>query len=339
MRRTRLFAVALAALAGAACTLVLDYDKEGLPCDAANECLDGYVCDAKNLCVPKDVGDCRPACGAFQTCFKSECVPTCDKRPCGAAQYCKDGSCLQLPGDHGLGGACKSDDECPAAGFCLLPYGGDTGGVCTKTCTDANGCSGNAKGCRAFPGVSGQVKLCVGDTFLSCTKESDCSTANLSCGAYALTAAKDAILACRTRVPGGHPIGEVCSQFLTCATGLCVKTNGNGDQRCVTPCTSTADCLETMKDDDADCLPVTLNASGANGLPRVRPSLCVPGGASQLLSCEASAGPCHADAPDCVTLPGGTGKNCATVCGDGTKKCPDGLHCDATTTPSYCVPN
>lgn len=34
-----------AALALTACSLLVDFDAEGQPCDAQNQCLEGYVCE------------------------------------------------------------------------------------------------------------------------------------------------------------------------------------------------------------------------------------------------------------------------------------------------------
>ncbi|MDC0709741.1 hypothetical protein POL68_14815 [Stigmatella sp. ncwal1] len=44
MRFLRSFWV-LAALALTACSLLVDFDAEGQPCDAQNQCLKGYVCE------------------------------------------------------------------------------------------------------------------------------------------------------------------------------------------------------------------------------------------------------------------------------------------------------
>ncbi|ADO74164.1 hypothetical protein [Stigmatella aurantiaca] len=44
MRFLRSFWV-LAALALTACSLLVDFDAEGQPCDSQNQCLAGYVCE------------------------------------------------------------------------------------------------------------------------------------------------------------------------------------------------------------------------------------------------------------------------------------------------------
>lgn len=329
------FLAALAAL-GAGCTLLLDSSQDGLPCDADNACLTGYVCDARSVCVLAADGACRPACGAFETCFKGTCKATCDKRPCGAAQTCSGGVCLNVNGDRSFGAACSINDDCNAPAFCLKPYGGGSG-LCTVVCAGDQDCSAHAPSCRPYPdGAGNQIKLCAVETFTGCTREADCAAADLSCGLFSVTPTKEVVQACRVRMRSGFAIGETCSQAIPCANGLCLPVGSTGDQRCLTPCGATGDCDATLAGQEPQCLAVTVNPHALGSQPRARAAICVPGGPSQLVSCAASAGACHADAPDCVLFTGDTGTKCAQACADGGVKCPGGLHCVAADKGSYC---
>ncbi|MCP3144034.1 hypothetical protein [Pyxidicoccus xibeiensis] len=55
MRRPLRSLVPLAALSLtlSACSLLVDFDEEGQPCDALNQCLEGYTCQG-DVCVSDD---------------------------------------------------------------------------------------------------------------------------------------------------------------------------------------------------------------------------------------------------------------------------------------------
>lgn len=320
-------ALVLALAAG--CSIMLDTSQEGLPCDATGACLEGYVCNGANVCVPEADGACKPECGKYQQCIRSKCVASCDDRPCGAGQECNQGVCEDLTRDRKLGAPCDADDGCTGAGvFCLKPYGGGIG-MCTKECADSPSCGDHAPKCSTLPnGKGGDLKLCTAATFVGCRKEADCVDAGLSCGAFAVRPPSSDIklaLACRARVDNARAIGEVCSPGIPCANGLCLPVSGNGELRCVTPCSGTVDCADLVKDAGTACLSATLNGHlDERDLPRTRAMICVPGGASRLTSCETSAGSCRADAPDCVIFAGQTARVCAAPAADEGNACESG---------------
>lgn len=78
----------LAALAAgvSACSLGLDFDPEGQPCDARNQCLDGYTCQG-GVCLSSDapadggtvVGD-----GGVTDAASTGAAPCADGRDCPA---------------------------------------------------------------------------------------------------------------------------------------------------------------------------------------------------------------------------------------------------------------
>jgi hypothetical protein len=120
----------------AACSLYLDWDWAGLPCDADKECYEGYSC-LVNRCVLEHslpVGEtcsediqcaedntvcgsnpftCRESCNAYYR-------PTSD---CGKALFCRpervgDGASAQLQGTC-FGSECTLDADCDATRICV----------------------------------------------------------------------------------------------------------------------------------------------------------------------------------------------------------------------------
>ncbi|MDY7228498.1 hypothetical protein [Hyalangium rubrum] len=60
----------LAALCLSGCSLLLDFDPEGQPCDSQNRCLEGYTCQAQ-VCVSSpgaDGGTGANACDTPEGC-------------------------------------------------------------------------------------------------------------------------------------------------------------------------------------------------------------------------------------------------------------------------------
>lgn len=343
-RIVRSLALTLLALASGACILLVDFDHEGLPCDADGACLPGYVCDGSNICVKEGSASaqCSPACGPFEDCIKSQCVPHCNGRACAAGERCEAGSCVANPQSGGLGDPCRQDSDCLEGAvetFCLRPYGGGPG-VCTTSCVSDANCGQRATVCKAFSGAGPVVQLCVTESFQACTQESDCAASGLSCGVYqALSPAPAAVTACREPIDGGRNIGEPCSLdgSLPCTNGLCVRADGNSQFVCTAPCGDHADCSEVLAAND-ECAVVTVQGSAQSGLKATRASLCVPGRRSLGLGCQGTPGVCRADAPHCVEMPGETGQRCFTACADqnASPRCPSGMTCVEVGGNHYC---
>jgi len=298
-----------AALCGG-CSLMLNTDLEGLACDSKDACLDGYFCDSAKTCRKV------PACAADQVWAGDHCARSCTNVGCAAGYGCKDGECVAVVFPQSLGSPCRSSSDCRDAGaFCLLPYGGFTDGVCTKTCSGDADCDPAAHpiapACRRFSAARGDaIALCVNEAFRRCSREDECGAWGLSCGLYATTPA-NAVLACRSRVAGGVAIGEEkdCAGSPGCVNGLCVPQESSN--RCTMPCGVPADCDAAMP--GSTCLAVALNPDASGGLPAVYPSLCVPRGASAGNTCTGQKD-CHADAPDCVQFVEAGPRLCAARC-------------------------
>lgn len=242
-RHLWLFSLLVAALSG--CSLLLDYDVDGLPCDNLDGCLEGYYCGPDRTCIP--IGS----------------DGSCDAIACGAGRWCTDGACRDASTSGQLGSPCTEDAQCSGEGaFCLLPYGGGIG-ACTRDCTGAS-CGGYAPDCRSFPSAGSTLRLCVADAFRGCTIEEDC-TNGLTCGVYGSTYEQVGITACRTPVEGGVEIGRLCDASEPCANGLCVEVAGAS--RCSTTCTTEGDCA------GAACEPVSLESHQSVAVDG-SPSLC-----------------------------------------------------------------
>lgn len=339
-------ALLLGVLLSGGCSLYLDFDPEGLACDAQGRCRAGYVCNGENECMAEGHPStlCKPECGPLSVCERASCRPICDGRACEAGSSCVDGACVRNPRELTIGSPCQLPSDCTRAGTtCLLPYGGGAG-VCTRVCdSDAECSDGRAPKCVNFPNARGGRKLCADPSFLPCVNEAACNESGLSCGTFALDAdvGGDALLepiaACRPRIEKGAAIGAVCSAELPCANGLCVPINNAGERRCTAPCRDNADCDAVLgKPTEAGasshaCADVVLSPGVGESLPRLRAALCSPNGVSASTPC-APGNSCHADAPYCVPVPGpGSSTVCMTACTDNAVACP------ITSSPN-CIP-
>ena len=194
-----LLSVALAALAGAGCSLLVNFDPEGKPCGAGDVCRTGFTCSPEGTCVKStatgdggtvtpDAGtvtdECGGKCTAAQKCLKTQkrCAEGCDALVCAAGAVCAKGSsaCAPAP-DKSIGSRCLVDTECPAGlpasginpakpSFCLISSvnvdeaGGKRYGFCIQRCdTDAD-CKATPSGVACFDltgSDSVPVKLCL----------------------------------------------------------------------------------------------------------------------------------------------------------------------------------
>ncbi len=55
-KRALIAAAGLALATAAGCSLMYEYDPEGQPCNAKNECLEGFVCSKTEGCIRPDAG-------------------------------------------------------------------------------------------------------------------------------------------------------------------------------------------------------------------------------------------------------------------------------------------
>src|SRR5262245_17852802 len=94
-----------AALVLPGCSVILDFDPEGLACTADAKCSEGFTCAKNNTCLPSGHPDtlCTPACSAIETCIRGACLPICDGRACGAGSTCISGRCEAFKRDQKLG--------------------------------------------------------------------------------------------------------------------------------------------------------------------------------------------------------------------------------------------
>lgn len=348
---------ALAALAlglglGGACTLVLDNELEGLPCDNRGACLLGYICQ-EGVCVvepPVDSGPppelpCGGKCRYGQSCQEpSTCYYDCATRTCPPGMACdpSDKRCKLVTGSK-IGALCTDDVWCES-GTCLKSATGH--GICVGQPAAVDG--GNP--CAAYPnsfnrpfypqGVPGQdgesdaevVYLCVPSAFTPCTGQHTCDLLGLQCTFWTTRNPRKVVSACAFE-PGvtfdgqGNPISadagpdgglaeinEPCSSR-TCKTGLCIKGVSPATY-CAAPCRTENDCR------------VIAHQCRLAPFEDVPPSvrMCLRPERTLLCDCGPSAAICGSDAPLCQ----GTGiKRCRIPCAKdsdcGNDACSDGV--------------
>ena len=343
--------------------MTLDFDREGHVCGPNGECQDGYACNASNVCVKAVAeGGCSPECGAFEECIRDRCVPTCDGRACASGMECISGLCQVLPvasgqgSDLKLGARCDTDVDCPGVGpgsqrlFCMTPFGGRTSSVCSGTCSSDADCGAFASSCKTFRTEQGSVSLCVADSFMPCTLDSECMESGLVCGTYetGTDPSRDlsnvrAVMACRAPIASGREPGADCQPDANpCKNGLCVPT-GTGAYRCTASCNVDTDCTEMFKDstgkaEPASCVDVTVGGRVVDfDYPYVRPKLCMP----RMVSLGSQCGglTCNFDAPVCIARTDAEGSVCAPHCTDarrGEGECLLGFTCEKVGAGSYC---
>ncbi|MBM4378679.1 MAG: hypothetical protein FJ086_05160 [Deltaproteobacteria bacterium] len=224
-------------LAGtAACSLLIPFNPEGLPCGTGEACLPGYAC-VEGVCrastTPQD--PCS-YCRADERCKpdKSGCEPkTCANTPCPAGEICREmgGVPLCVPREAPLAGhpcAVNADCDVTTGRVCArgqrprrLPDGGTGDGICITPCLDAaQGCVGSEpltcaeyrSGLDAFTG-----RACLAaDTLLPCKADADCTalSPDFTCAQFAHHKLGGFIQACDLPVPGGAQLGEACGTAL-----------------------------------------------------------------------------------------------------------------------------
>ena len=224
----------LLALAGtAACSLLVQFDPEGLPCGDGEACLAGYAC-VGGLCTASG-GQQDPCsfCRADERCTpdKSGCERrTCANTPCPVGEVCVEAGGVPLCVPRvapSAGHPCESNADCTYnARVCArgqrprpLPDGGTGFGICLDPCLSIGGCSNNATlACREFrSGLdAGTGKACLAsDTLVPCVADADCAALSpeFTCAQFAHPRL-GLIQACDLPVPGGAALGEPCGAAL-----------------------------------------------------------------------------------------------------------------------------
>jgi hypothetical protein len=309
-----LFAIPLAG----ACSFLLDWGQEGLPCDDANACADGFGCDPKDHTCKAALFNSSPCgnlCAGGQECRVGGGPgkkPTCVPRGCVAAGCGPDESCVVAAGSDGgpkvacnpnvpgrVGSPCVDDPGCAGlggSGKCIvgpalgLSY---AHGFCTKTCANDGECAPNpgdvGYSCQKLSLPSGSSQsLCFPPSFVSCPSP-------------ACTASPDAGASCTFyRVPGQLPIpgctrnigtvlsGGACGGGSpeACRSGLCVPFGAPAGY-CGGACDADRDCPAGWR-----CGP---------GRPfewKSLANMCLP----RYALCQACTGnsSCGPDAPECI---------------------------------------
>lgn len=354
MSATRRFWPLLAslALAGAgACSLILNFDPEGQPCDGHGRCLPGYACQAgacKKVSVPND--PCG-GCPLGQRCDRATvaCVPdSCVLHRCPAGTACVEQSGVtscETVAPPALGSSCTDDASCGAGRVCWRTSvqsdlgGGALGpGVCVEPCPVSGGCLTTGAVCRTFavPLRSTPVTACLPQNVLSaCASDSACADDGLVCTIFDHPLLGAATLCDAPRATGAA-VGEACAVTqgsagdALCKNGLCVPRTFEPSQspRCSQVCN------ETSCPSGQQCVLTEFQLLGA---VRQMP-LCV---ASPALCGACPSGPvdCAPDAPRCSTIAGS--KRCLPACtGDAgpSSACPSGFACAAIDGGARCVP-
>lgn len=142
--------LALGLLGG--CSLLLDWDKDGLPCDNS-QCDPGYSClDSNNSCVadsslPVDHActydiQCAPSllCGQSPAVCRKACTSLDyqERSECGSGEFCKPeiGRNNQLVGIC-VESECLVDNECPDSGFACVSIT-SSANACLHSCGGVN---------------------------------------------------------------------------------------------------------------------------------------------------------------------------------------------------------
>ena len=225
------FILVLALAGTAACSLLIPFNPEGLPCGTVEACLPGYAC-VDGLCrastTPQD--PCS-FCRADERCKpdKSGCErKTCANTPCPVGETCQEtgGVPLCVPRTAPAAGSpCAVDADCDSTTttrVCargqrprLMPDGGTSFGICLYRCLSTGGCSdNNTMTCTDFrSGLdAGTGKACIGsDTLVSCKEDTDCTalSPDFTCAQFAHPRL-GLVQACDLAVPGGAQLGEAC---------------------------------------------------------------------------------------------------------------------------------
>jgi hypothetical protein len=167
--------VVTAALAAGACSLILNWDPDGLPCGTSKECASGYSCMV-NSCVADGTIPLGETCSEDQQC-EGEPDVTCGSNPftcrerceallettttCGSTQYCRPelntGATNQATGTC-VDSECTNDDDCSlSAGLTCVPVT-ETARACLQQC-EYSFATGTYTD-RCTPTSGGQVQYC-----------------------------------------------------------------------------------------------------------------------------------------------------------------------------------
>ena len=272
------FALA-AALFGAACSLIVQFDPEGQPCGPADTCLTGYFCSAGKCtkssgcagvvcntpppCQHPD-GTCDPGSGKCvypPLAFNSVCT---DSNQCTQGDHCDgDGGCVSntarvcnTPPE-----ACRTDACNPTSGLCeyallALNERCEDGNPCTvgETCGAGNVCSGgSARVCNAPPSACVQpTGLC--DMFRGCVYQPRAGATTCEDGNTCTTGDFCDAGTCVS--------GPSCPPPLPCQAGVCTNGSCNYTQAMDgTSCglTAAARCC------GGNCVDTSTNASNCGG--------------------------------------------------------------------------
>lgn len=341
--------------ASSGCSLLLDFDEAGLPCDATNACLEGFVCQAGRCVAAPDAQVGCPACPMGFQCdpLSAQCVAqTCSQRACPAGERCiADGGpahCEPIM-PPASGHPCTQDSECTGTDggvrVCLLSAiqdpqtGALRGGICVEPCAGSEStCEEEGALCVPLPGAvaDGGTFACLSQsTVTPCADDRRCASDGLVCTVFDHPSLSPTRL-CDVPSSGGAVPGAACSATVSdagapplCSNGLCGPQNPapGAQPTCLSPCTG-SDCATGV------CA-VTEFALG--GVVRHLP-LCVP----QVTRCEPCDGApeaCGADSPRCSTLDGGA--ICLSACSPDAgagPACPGDDTCVELPEGPRCVP-
>ena len=200
--------------ASAACSLTLDWDPEGLPCEDTVTCADGYSC-LVNLCILNDSvplgSTCNKTeqCEADLICANFTCATSCTKyyessAECPSGEYCME----HIDENGDFSGHCEEGNACTPGEVC------QEGRMCVEITTGSNAC---LVGCEITWGASGQVY-------------SDSCGGNQGVLKYCQPLGKQDQLVCRDTDAPGEVVGQscdlvdkTCSRELACVNGTCRK--------------------------------------------------------------------------------------------------------------------
>lgn len=178
-------------------------------CSQGNACCDGTdVCDGTDClaCAPTN-GDCshgNGCCNFTDSCNGTTCLPCVD-----AGESCAAGN-----------GCCQNTDSCNA-GVCCVPPG--------VTCTSDSDC------CSPATCTAGACEIAQG---APCVTGADCAS---GCCAPAVNGAGAPVgpYVCKVQDWGAY---DCCGFGGFCGSGYCCFTDGNQNEFCSAPCTSSSTC-------------------------------------------------------------------------------------------------
>ncbi len=337
-RSFQLSAAAAAAGLGFACSLFLQFDPRGQPCDGFDECLRGYAC-VDGGCVA--ASDPCGGCPAGQRCRGAGCVDdVCANRLCPVGQACQqDGEgtrCRPIPPPE-LMHACGSDADCGPGRLCLVgtvpsPSGAPRTGACVELCGAGGACATAGATCRTFLfGLdAGAQGLCVPQgAVLECQVDAPCLPEGFACAVFGHPSLQPVGL-CDAPAAGGAGPGQACATAPgaapLCASGLCVpEPSGTCGQLCNGTCAG-----------GGRCAAVELEVPP--GGPARHVPMCLSG-LTHCADCSAASAACGPDAPHCTYY--GARQVCLSACAldaGAPPDCPVGTTCAALPEGPRCVP-